>query len=179
MRTWILLAIAMLAFTACSQAANAPNEPEKEDVEKGTQETLPETTLRADAPPVLISCSDFLDSQGAEEFYANVAIKAEKEVLDADGDGVPCNEPGVVFAQAPEEPTFVPEPTVIPKTPEFNEWNCRGDAYMAEQGMDAAEQEAFANELADRLIEDIEAGGDKKMGDIMDEMGVPAYEECG
>ena len=43
--------------------------------------------------------------------------------------------------------------------------------------MSAQESEAFGTEMSNRLADDIEAGGDKDMGDILDDMGVPAYEE--
>ncbi len=43
--------------------------------------------------------------------------------------------------------------------------------------MSAQESEAFGTEMGNRLADDIEAGGDKDMGDILDDMGVPAYEE--
>lgn len=43
--------------------------------------------------------------------------------------------------------------------------------------MTAEESEAFSTEMGNRLADDIEAGGDKDMGDILGEMGVPAYEE--
>ena len=56
---------------------------------------------------------------------------------------------------------------------------CRGETYSIEQGMSAQESEAFGTEMGNRLADDIEAGGDKDMGDILDDMGVPAYkEEC-
>lgn len=69
------------------------------------------------------------------------------------------------------------ESTSIQPTPEFYAWQCRGDTYAAGRNMDQAEYDAFANELADRLGDDIESGGSKDMNDILDDMGVPAYEE--
>ena len=37
---------------------------------------------------------------------------------------------------------------------------------------------AFAEELADRLGDDIESGENKDMNDILDDMRVPAYENA-
>ena len=42
--------------------------------------------------------------------------------------------------------------------------------------MSEAEATAFAEELADRLGDDIESGGNKDMNDILDDTRVPAYE---
>ena len=72
------------------------------------------------------------------------------------------------------------EATGLRKTPAFYRMQCRMDTYAAEQNMDDQDANRFADELADRLIEDMEAGGHKDVDDIMDDMGVPAYEaECG
>jgi hypothetical protein len=65
-------------------------------------------------------------------------------------------------------------------TSRMQNFDCRIQAHALEEGMDAQESEAFADEMGDRLVEDMEAGGDKDVGDILDDMGVPAYEEqCG
>ena len=65
-------------------------------------------------------------------------------------------------------------------TSRMQNFDCRIQAHALEGGMGAQESEAFANEMADRLVEDMEAGGDKDVGDILDDMDVPAYEEqCG
>ena len=70
--------------------------------------------------------------------------------------------------------------TGIQPTPEFYAWQCRGDTYAAEQGMSQAEYDAFGTEMGNRLADDIEAGGNKDMNDILDDMGVPSYpDECG
>jgi hypothetical protein len=59
-------------------------------------------------------------------------------------------------------------------------FNCRILAYVAEENMSEAEAADFSEEIANRMVEDMDAGGHKDMGDIMDDMGVPAYkEECG
>ena len=72
-----------------------------------------------------------------------------------------------------------PEQTGLRPGPEFYEWQCRGDTYIAERGMSEAEATAFGEYLGNRLADDIEAGGDKDANDILDEMGVPTYdEEC-
>jgi len=45
--------------------------------------------------------------------------------------------------------------------------------------MSEAEATAFGEYLGNRIADDIEAGGDKDANDILDEMGVPTYdEEC-
>ena len=75
------------------------------------------------------------------------------------------------------EATPKPEPTGIQPSSEFNEWKCRAETYVAEQNMSEAERTAFGVEMVDRLAEDVEADGHKHMEDILDDMGVPAYEE--
>jgi hypothetical protein len=75
------------------------------------------------------------------------------------------------------EATSKPEPTGIQAFSEFNESKCRAETYVAEQNMSKAERTAFGVEMVDRLAEDIEADGHKHMEDILDDMGVPAYEE--
>ncbi len=92
--------------------------------------------------------------------------------MDSDGDGWPCNEASAVGAEE-----AAPEPTGLQPSPEFYEWNCWGETYIFQQGMSETEATAFAEEMADRLGDDIEAGGDKDMNDILDDMSVPAYEE--
>lgn len=70
--------------------------------------------------------------------------------------------------------------SVGPDMSRFNNFQCRMNTYALEQGMDTEESEAFGTELGNRLVDDTEAGGDKDLGDVMDDMGVPSYEEeCG
>jgi hypothetical protein len=72
------------------------------------------------------------------------------------------------------------EATGLQPTPAYYRSECRMNAYIADENMSDAEEDAFIDEMADRLTVDIEAGGDKDVDDVMDEMGVPAYEEeCG
>ena len=75
------------------------------------------------------------------------------------------------------ESTPKPEPTGIQVSSEFNEWNCRAENYVTEQKMSEAKRTAFGVEMVDRLAEDIKVDGHKHMEDILDDMGVPAYEE--
>jgi hypothetical protein len=75
------------------------------------------------------------------------------------------------------ESTPKPEPTGIQVSSEFNEWNCRAETYVTEQKMSEAKRTAFGVEMVDRLAEDIKVDGHKHMGDILDDIGVPAYEE--
>ena len=160
----LLVLVVLVAFCGCGQSSPAPEQGEKEDVEKAVGKKMPEAAT--------VSCADFPTSRHALRYINTQATEAEKEMMDSDGDGWPCNEPGVADPQE-----AAPEPTVIPKTSEFHEWNCRGDTYIAEQGMSEAEVSAFGEELGNRLADDIEAGRDNDMSDILDDMGVPAYEE--
>jgi hypothetical protein len=75
------------------------------------------------------------------------------------------------------EATPKPEPPGIKASSEFNAWNCRAETYVAEQNMSEAERAAFGVEIVDRLAEDVQVDGHKHMEDILDDMGVPAYEE--
>ena len=70
-----------------------------------------------------------------------------------------------------------PEPTGIQASSEFDEWNCRAETYVTEQNMSEAQRTAFGVEMVDRLAEDVRVDGHKHMEDILDDMGVPAYEE--
>jgi hypothetical protein len=165
----VLLVVSVLvALYGCGQSSPAPQQGEKEDVEKavGGDPALAQMTPKE-------ACETFPSSQHAMEYLDNKATDAEERVLDSDGDGWPCNEASVV----PASEAASTEPTGLQPSPEFYEWNCRGETYVIEQGMSAQESEAFGTEMGNRLADDIEAGGDKDMGDILDEMGVPAYEE--
>jgi hypothetical protein len=72
------------------------------------------------------------------------------------------------------------EATGLEPTPAYYRAECRMNTYIADENMDKAEENAFVDEIADRLIQDIEADGNKNVNDVMDDMGVPAYEaECG
>ncbi len=172
-RVLLVLAV-LLAFYGCGQSSPAPEQGEKEDVEKGVgkkpEDTPKPETTQAEAATV--SCSDFPSSQHAYEYYDTKATEAEQKILDSDGDGWPCNEASVVG-----EEQAAPEQTGLQPTPEFYENECRMRTYAVEQGMASAESTAFANEIADALADDIEAGGDKDLGEVLDELGVPAYED--
>ena len=159
----LLVLVVLVAFCGCGKSSPAQQQGEKEDVGKAVGKK-PESAT--------VSCADFPTSRHALRYINTQATEAEKEMLDSDGDGWPCNEPGVTDPRK-----AAPQPTVIPKTSEFHEWNCRGDTYIAEQGMSEAEVSAFGEELGNRLADDIEAGRDNDMSDILDDMGVPAYEE--
>lgn len=95
------------------------------------------------------------------------------------------------------EPTTIEETTYVsaPASPEEDTtarasaaasalpasiFQCRMRAYVLKNNMSEAEIEAISEEIADRMISDIEAGGHKDVGDIMDDMGVPKYiAQCG
>jgi hypothetical protein len=76
------------------------------------------------------------------------------------------------------ESTPKPEPTGIQASSEFHEWNCRAETYVTQQNMSEAQRTAFGVEMVDRLAEDVRVDGHKHMEDILDDMGVPAYEEA-
>ena len=163
----LLVLVVLVAFCGCRQSSPALQQGEKADVEKATEKAVGKKPKVA-----TVSCAEFPTSRHALQYINNQATEAEKAMLDSDGDGWPCNEPSVT-----DPGEAAPEPTVIPKTSEFHEWNCRADTYIAEQGMSEAEVSAFGEELGNRLADDIEAGRDNDMSDILDDMGVPAYEE--
>jgi hypothetical protein len=52
------------------------------------------------------------------------------------------------------------------------------ETYAQEQGMNQSERRQFADELADRLIADIEADNNQDIFDELDAMGVPNYPAC-
>lgn len=176
-----LLLLSMLVLAGCAgQTANAPEQGEKVDVEKVVAEpekTKPEAEeiTQAIEAAATVACSDFYGPQDAQAYYDTRATVAEKEALNPDGDEWACNEQGVSFA--PEPTQMAPEPTGLQPTPAYYEAQCRMNTYIMEQDMDKPEEKVFTDEMADILVEDIEAGGDKDVNDAMDEMGVPAYED--
>ncbi len=97
------------------------------------------------------------------------------------GCGQPTNsapeQDGKDAGEEKPEPAPKPEPTGIQASSEFNEWNCRAETYVTEQDMSEARRTAFGVEMVDRLAEDVKVDGRKRMEDILDDMGVPAYEE--
>ena len=184
-RVLLMVAVLMTLYGCGQPPSTAPEQGEKEDVEKAVAEKKPEATPKpktTQAKAATVSCSDFYGPQDAQAYYDTRASAADKEALNSDGDEWACNEPGVAFAPEPKQMTTAqaPEETGIRRTPEFNEWNCRAESYVVEQKMSEAETTAFAEEMADRLGDVIEAGGPIHMEDILDDMGVPAYEDvCG
>ena len=107
----------------------------------------------------------------------------------------PTKEPTEEFVEesvvTPASGSAGAEVTSVPALPSVNasasvdtsrmdNFDCRIQAYVLEEGMDAQASEAFGEEMGNLLVEDMEAGGDKDVGDILDDMGVPAYEDqCG
>lgn len=149
--------VVLVAFCGCGQSSTAPHQGEKEDIEKAVGKAVGKKPESA-----TVSCADFPTSRHALKYINTQATEAEKEMLDSDGDGWPCNEPGVS-----DPGKAAPQPTVIPKTSEFHEWNCRGDTYIAEQAMRETETTAFNEKLGNRLADDTEAGRDNDMSDTL------------
>ena len=181
MRAAVILFMVLLTMAGCSQPSQAPEQGEKEDVERATED------------PVVgaAECSDFASPDEAMDYYTSEASEAEKRALDENQDGFACNESASV-ASAQSSGSAGSEATsggpALPSvdasasvdTSRMDNFDCRIQAHALEEGMDAQASTAFGDEMADRLIEDMEAGGNKDVGDILDDMGVPAYEEdCG
>ena len=57
---------------------------------------------------------------------------------------------------------------------------CRKLIHISKEGMSKAEVEDFRARITDRVQANLNGGGDKNLGEILDDMGVPAYEDlCG
>jgi len=94
MRVVAVLFTVLLAMTGCSQSSPAPEQGEKEDVERAAED-----------PAVgAAECSDFASPEEAMDYYTSEASEAEKRALDENQDGFACNESAVASAQASSSP---------------------------------------------------------------------------
>ena len=58
--------------------------------------------------------------------------------------------------------------------------NCREQTYIVKEGMGKAETEHFVARITDRVLANLDGSGNKNMGEILDDIGVPSYEDfCG
>lgn len=142
----------MLLVSCGGQQANAPETPEKKNVEEVAGEMEATSAEQEELEPTAASgkvCSDFPSSQYALEYYETDATPAEKKVLDSDGDGLPCNEAGVAAAgeAAPvekditlEELEKIDNSTSYGKQLVSGLGNCQLIKYQAENGERAYDQ---------------------------------------
>jgi hypothetical protein len=96
----LLLLFGLLA--GCGGEEGREQQPPSENEEAAEQTTTAGTTAAmettanetADRRPVL-RCEDFVSQELAQNHYrGRYALEAEKEVMDADGNGTACDEPG-------------------------------------------------------------------------------------
>ena len=150
----VLMVMAVLiALYGCGQSSLGLEQGEKEDVEKAVGEKKPEGTQKPETTARV--APGYTTSEQASADAAKAAADAE----------VTHDAQASASASA---------------NAEFDRNQCRLDNYVVEENMSGAEAKTFAGEMADYLLDDIEAGGDATLQDFLDEAGVPAYEElCG
>ncbi len=120
-------------------------------------------------------------AQGEKEDVER-AVEERPETTARVAEGYTVSEQASAAAEVTSEASALPtvDPSASVDTSRMENFDCRIQTYAIEEGMDAQGSQVFAEEMADRLVEDMEAGGNKDVGDILDDMGVPAYEEqCG
>ncbi len=163
----VVLAILLVG---CSQPGTDASRRGGDEV--GARETDRPTAAEATRPA---KCKDFNEVPAYKQPRECTSEDAMREAVE--GTNASAVSPS---ASASASSSSSAEATGLEKTPAFYRMQCRMDTYAVDQNMDKQEANEFADELADRLIGDMEAGGSKDVDDIMDDMGVPSYEsQCG
>ncbi|MBA3616042.1 MAG: hypothetical protein H0W79_05935 [Rubrobacteraceae bacterium] len=63
---------------------------------------------------------------------------------------------------------------------DFYKVECRMQTHIFKEDMSKAEAEDFTSRITDRVQANLNGGGDKNLGDILDDLKIPAYDKlCG
>ncbi len=142
---------------------------EETTTEEVTQETTGSSkseqasTPKAKSDLPTVNCAGFGSPGGAEQFFFN-ATPEQKEALDPNGNGIPCDEEGNKANPKNKAPGGGPK--LSPEDQEeVNLLNCQ--AREVEEDLGPVEQERLTQEL----VEDIEAGRGTSLAGLLAERG--------
>ncbi len=95
-----------------------------------------------------------------------------------DGVGRTVTEAGI---EAPNEPSVqASTSTSVAGDADFYKVECRMQTHIFKEDMSKAEADDFTSRITDRVQANLNGGGDKNLGDILDDLKIPAYDTlCG
>lgn len=170
----LISALFFIVFLAgCGgQQANQDNENTRtvertviQTVEVTQEETIEEATQGTTEASASVDCSGFGDQMAAQQFYDFTATDTEQKVLDTDGNGLACDEPGAIEERNASGDT----PLSQGDQENLNLANCQFAEAQSE--MSPEEFQRFQDEITDELVIAIEQDIDTNIQTILLERG--------
>lgn len=165
-----MASLAVVVLAGCGGDQQARQEAEETTVIEKTvfqtvEVTQEETTQETTQEVAAVSCSEFGDQMAAQQFYDYTATEAEQQALDADGNGLACDEPGAI-----EERNAQGDTPLSPSDQEnLDLANCQ--FAEAQASMSPEEFQRFQDEITDELVTAIEQDIDTNLQTILFERG--------